>query len=90
MKGEHSNKCDECKSIGGKTHSRVFYRQINGRWKWLCKTCWNGQENRNDFNGDILEDLKYLKRSIASGGGKEDTILNDLRKQVDKIIKKFK
>lgn len=45
MKGEHSNKCDICKSTGSETHSRIFYRKIKGCWKWICKSCWDNQEN---------------------------------------------
>lgn len=91
MKGEHSTKCDECKRTGSATFSRIFYKQIKGRWKWLCKTCWGGQENRNDFKGDILEDLKILQRSVLSADRtKQDFIIKDLAKQINKIIKKFK
>ena len=44
MKKEHSTKCDKCESVGeSDTHSRVFFKKINGKWLWLCKTCWDLQ-----------------------------------------------
>jgi hypothetical protein len=43
MESEHKNKCDCCGKVGGGTFARIFYKKINGIWKYLCKECWDKQ-----------------------------------------------
>jgi hypothetical protein len=38
--GDWKNKCDDCGQKGYMI-ARIFWRQIKGKWKWLCKDCWN-------------------------------------------------
>lgn len=37
---EYKEKCDNCSKTGSGTFARIFYKLIEGKWKYLCARCW--------------------------------------------------
>ena len=42
---EYRNKCDNCGESDDSTFARIFFKMIEGQWKWLCATCWEEKAN---------------------------------------------
>ncbi len=51
-KNEWKDTCDECKECGSAMFARIFYRKINGVWKYLCTSCWNKYDNKLNPTGE--------------------------------------
>lgn len=46
VKNEHRNHCDgEYHTESRKIESRCYFKRVNGQWVWLCKDCWELQNN---------------------------------------------